>query len=103
MAEWLTPLARKANASIGLEDMGSNPIRIKFFTQVKFSNSNRIFQKHFYSVCLYDTVISFNSLQFLDFSLFFILFVVAYLNVSDKLQRQHNLYHVTYQCEGNWT
>ena len=43
MAEWLTPLARKANASIGLEDMGSNPIRIKFFTQVKFSNSNRIF------------------------------------------------------------
>ena len=47
MAEWLTPLARKANASIGLEDMGSNPIRIKFFTQVKVSNSNRIFQKHF--------------------------------------------------------
>ena len=43
MAEWLTPLARKANASIGLEVMGSNPIRIKFFTQVKFSNSNRIF------------------------------------------------------------
>ena len=58
-AEWLTPLARKANASIGLEVMGSNPIRIKFFTQVKFSNSNRIFQNifsvrkpaHFISYC----------------------------------------------------
>ena len=43
----LTPLALKANASIGLEVMGSSPIRIKFFTQVKFSNSNRIFQAYF--------------------------------------------------------
>ena len=58
MAEWLVPLARKANASIGLEVMGSNPIRINFFTQVKFSNSNQIFQNIFSVRNLQKTLLS---------------------------------------------
>ena len=48
--------------------MGSNPIRIKFFTQVKFSNFNRIFQ-NVYSVRNLPIYIKKNQLNLLHQSL----------------------------------